>query len=66
MSLAYAGLLGLKTMDQHRTNRWQSRWGDEQNVVEPTSFVNVGPTILPTKCERSPNKLLFREHEPQR
>ena len=40
------------------TNNWQWRWADEQTDIEPTTFFNVSPTILPTKCQRWPNKLL--------
>ena len=36
---------GLRALDQHRTNRWKIK-----------SFVNVGPTKLPTKCQRLPNE----------
>ena len=32
---------------------------DEQNDIQPTSFVNVWPTKLPTKCQRWPNELLL-------
>ena len=45
IKLAYAGLV-----DQHRTNGWQLSWPDEKNDIELTSFVDVGPTKLPTKC----------------
>ena len=36
--------------------RWQLRWADEHNDVAPMSFVNVGPTKLPTKCQQWPNE----------
>ena len=54
--LAYAGLVGLRALDQHRTNGWQLCWPDEQNDIGLTSFVDVGPTKLPTKCQRWANK----------
>ena len=53
---AYAGLIGLRAFDQHRTNGWQLSWSNEQNDIGLTSFVDVGPTKLPTKCQRWPNK----------
>ena len=43
-------------LDQHRTNGWQLSWPDEQNDIGLTSFVDVGPTKLPTKCQRWLNK----------
>ena len=52
ITLAYAGLVGLPALDQHRTNGWQLSWLDEQNDIGLTSFVDVGPTKLPTKCQR--------------
>ena len=36
--------------------RWQLRRLDKQINIEATSFVNVGPTKLPTKCRRWPNE----------
>ena len=42
--------------DQHLTNGWQLSWPDEQNDIGLTSFVDVGPTKLPTKCQRWPNE----------
>ena len=39
--------------------RWtniETIWPDEQNDIGLTSFVVVGPTKLPTKCQRWPNK----------
>ena len=53
LKLAYAELIGLRAFDQPWTNRWQfgRPW--------PTSFVNVGPTKLPTKCQRWPNEWLL-------
>ena len=48
ITLAYAGLVGLRALDQHRS------WPDEQNDIGLTSLVDVGPTKLPTKCQRSP------------
>ena len=42
ITLAYAGLVGLRTLDQHRTNGWQLSWPDEQNDIGLTSFVDVG------------------------
>ena len=56
ITLAYAGLVGLRALDQHRTNGWQLSWPDEQNVIGLTPFVDVGPTKLPTKCQCWPNK----------
>ena len=56
ITLAYAGLVGLRALDQHRTNGWQLSLPDEQNDIGLTSFVDVGPTKLPTKCKRLPNK----------
>lgn len=41
-SLACTWLVGLRTLDLHLTNRWELRWADGQNDVEPMSFVNVG------------------------
>ena len=32
------------------TNGWQLSWPDEQNDIGLTSFLDVGPTKLPTKC----------------
>ena len=52
ITLAYEGLVGLPAFDQHRTNGWQLSWPDEQNDIGLTSFVDVGPTKLPTKCQR--------------
>ena len=52
ITLAYAGLVGLRALDQHRTNGWQLSLPDEQNDIGLTSFVNFGPTKLPTKCQR--------------
>ena len=49
ITLAYAGLAGLRALDQHRTNGWQ--------LI--LSFVDVGPTKLPTKCHRWPNKWML-------
>ena len=49
-------IVGLQVLDQHRTNGWQLSWPDEQNDIGLTSFVDVGPTKLPTKCQRWPNK----------
>ena len=46
--LVYAGLVGLRALDQHRTNGWQLSWPDEQNNIRLTSIVDVGPTKLPT------------------
>ena len=34
-TLANEGFGGLKTLDQHRTNRWQSGRPDEQNYIAP-------------------------------
>ena len=51
ITLAYAGLVRLRTLDQHRTNGRQLSWPDEQNDIGLTSFVDVGPTKLPTKCQ---------------
>ena len=48
ITLAHAGLVGLRALGQHRTNLWQLSQPDEQNDIEPTSFVNVGPTKMPT------------------
>ena len=47
----YERVVGLKTLYQRRTNRWQLCRPDEQNDVVSTSFVKDGPTILPTKCQ---------------
>ena len=35
ITLAYAGLVGLRALDQYRnrTNGWQLSWPDEQNVI---------------------------------
>ena len=43
-------------LDQHRINGWQFSWPDEHNDIGLTSFVDVGPTKLQTKCQRWPNK----------
>ena len=56
-ALAYAGLVGLRGLDQHRTNRWQVRWTVEQNDVGLISFVNVGRNKMPTKCNVDPTSL---------
>ena len=45
---------GLRAFDQHRTNGWQLSWPDEYNDIGLTSFVDVAPTKLPTKCQRWP------------
>ena len=42
-TLAYAGLAGLRALEQHQTNGWQLSWPDEQNDIGITSFVDVGP-----------------------
>ena len=42
ITLAYARLVGLNTLDQHRTIRWQLRRTEEQNNIEPLSFIIVG------------------------
>ena len=55
ITLAYAGLVGLRALDQHRTNGWQLSLPVEQNDIGQTSFVDVGPTKLPTKCQRWTN-----------
>ena len=54
----HVGLVGLRALDLHRNNHWQLRWLYEQNDIEPTLFVkvDVGPTILPTKCQRRSNE----------
>ena len=54
-TLANEGLVGLKTLDQHRTNRWQTGRPDVQNYIAPMSFVNAGTTIPTSKCQRWPN-----------
>ena len=41
ITLANAGLVGLRALDQHRINGWQLRWPDEQNDMELTSFVDA-------------------------
>ena len=40
-TLAFAGLVGLRTLDQHLTNHWWLNGSDEQNEIGPTSVVNV-------------------------
>ena len=52
IALTYTGLVGLRALDQHRTNRWQLSRPDEQNDIGRTTFVNFGPTKLPTNCQR--------------
>ena len=52
-------LFGLRALEQHRTNRSQLGRPYEQDDIGSTSFVNVGPTKLPTKCQRWPNELLL-------
>ena len=42
ITLAYAGLVGLRASNQHRTNGWQLSWPDDQNDIGLTSFVDVG------------------------
>ena len=59
ITLAYARLVGLRALDQHRINGWRLSWPYEQNDIGPTPFVDVGPTKLPTKCQRWPNKWLL-------
>ena len=49
ITLAYAGFVGLRALDQHRTNGWQLSWPDEQNDIGLTSLVDVGSTKLPDK-----------------
>ena len=44
ITLAYA--------DQHRTDGWQWSWPDEQNDIVLKSFVDVGPTKLPTLAQQ--------------
>ena len=53
ITLAYAGLVGLRALDQHRTNGWQLSWPDEQYDIGLTSTsgqqncrqnASVGPT----------------------
>ena len=53
------GLLGYGRWTNIETNGWQLRWPDEQNDIMLTSFVDVGPTKLPTKCQRWSNKWLL-------
>ena len=52
ITLANEGFVGLRVLDQHRTNRLLLGWADEPNGVEPTSFVKVGLTLFPTKCQQ--------------
>ena len=52
ITLAYAGLVGLQALDQFRTNGWQLSWPDEQNDIGQTSFVDVGPSKLPTFAQQ--------------
>ena len=59
ITLAYAGCVGLRAVDQHRTNGCHLSWSDEQNEIGLTSFVHVGPTKLPTNCQRWSNKWLL-------
>ena len=56
ITLAYSGPFGLRALDIHRTNGWQLFWPDQQNDIGLTSFVDVGPTKLPTKGQRWTNK----------
>ena len=51
-TLANEGLVGLKTLDQHRTNRWQSGRPDEQNYIATTSFVNNTDNKMSTLAQR--------------
>ena len=44
--LAYARLVGLRALDQHRTNRWQLSRPHEQNDIGPTHVI----------CQRRANK----------
>ena len=55
-------LLGLGSMTDIEPTVSKLRWADEQNYVELTSFVNVEPTILPTKCQCWPNDWLLSGH----
>ena len=49
ITFANEGFVGLRALDQPRTNGWQLSWPDEQNDIGLTSFGDVGPTKLPTK-----------------
>ena len=55
---AYAGLAGLRALVQHRTNDWQLSWPDEQNDTGLTSFVDVRPTKLRSKCQRLAQQMI--------
>ena len=61
ITLAYAGIVGLWALGQLRINRWRLSRPDVQNNIGPRSFVNIGPTILPTKYQRWPNEWLLSE-----
>ena len=51
------GLLGYgRWTNIEPTVNWQLSWPDDQNDIGLTSFVDVVPTKLPTKCQRWPNK----------
>ena len=43
ITLAYAGLVGLRSLAQHQTNGWQFSWPDEQNDIGLPSFLDVRP-----------------------
>ena len=48
ITLADAGHVWIRMLDQYRTNRCQLRLSDEQNESKLKSFVNFDPTILTT------------------
>ena len=59
ITLAYIGLVGRRALNRSRPlaiDEIDENWPDEQNDIGPTSFVNVGPAELQTKCQRLPNE----------
>ena len=52
ITLAYAGLVGLRALEQHRTNGWQLSWPDKQNDIGLTSFVNKTADRMPALAQQ--------------
>ena len=61
ITLAYAGIVGLRAYDQFLTNRCRLSRPDNQNKIGLMSFDNIWPKILPTKWQHWPNEWLLSE-----
>ena len=59
ITLAYAGLVGLRTLNQHRTNDWQLSWSEEQNDIGPTHLSTSGQENCQQNTQRLPNEWLL-------